>query len=473
MDFTAVLGYVRESAVAIYGYLLRKYHLYLMWQDIVQNDDPNTLSKLQLAVRAVKHSERRPVRTGETFMESCHDLTKFVLGADGQEEAERYCMYAPGLIFKQHSDGIHVHIKNDEKPCVLMSSLSYWGFHANQEVLEYAIQKARETGVGNHASYLVVGKNTVCEELYDEFKKFYNRRYAAISASGFLGCMNLVNFLVRQGSVVFMDKEAHICLQYGAKLSGAKMIKFPHNDYDELENLLHSIRSSYTKAILVLDAIYSADGSIADLPRARALCDKYDVLLVMDEAHSLGSLGPTGRGIEEHYDMLGSCDYICGVFSKSLASYGGFVVSDHANTQDLNVSPGVGFATGPHAFSAASVTRALQIIQRDGHEVRPKMEALRKFFVDKLRRTGLTSIRDIGHDVFIEFRGNLTASAVAIDMRKRGYLISAFMFPSIPLNKSIIRLTVNPLITEEIIDDFCDALCLSLRQVNIKFPCSK
>ena len=466
-----MLSYFYDQFLIFYNYLLNKYYMYIAWKDIIQQDNPSKLSHLQLATRAIKHVENIPITTGETFMDTAHGICGSILNTTDLEQIKKECPYVPGTVYEQDPDGIHVKIEGDEHVSIIMSSLSYWAFHVNKEVMNYAIEQTRNTGVGNHGSYLVTGRNTVVERAYKSLARFFNRDYCSISASGFLACMNLIDFLANKESVIFMDERAHVCLSYGARVAGAKKIKFKHNDFSVLETLIKKHRYKYSgTALLVLDAIYSAEGTLADLPRARELCDKYDILLVMDEAHSLGSIGETGHGIEEYYNMYGSCDYICGVFSKSLSSYGGFVVSNHKHILDLNVSPGVGFATGLHAFSAATVSKGIEIIERDGKKVRKEMEKLRKYFVVCLKDIGCCNIKDIGHDIFVSFPNTIAAVALSIDMRKRGYLISAFMYPSVPLKMSLLRLTVNPLITQEMIEDFCCTLEESLSHLtNTRF----
>ena len=456
------MGIINSSLCCIknfFDYISSQYQKYVYFNNMLSGNEQHELSHLQLAVRAIKVGEELKIEKDETFFDSCHDLCGYILSTYDDDEIEKYCLYVPGTIYEQNKDGIHIKIRGDDKECIIMSSLSYWGFHANNEVLEYAIQKARETGAGNHGSYLVTGRNTVVEETYQKLAKFFHRKYSVIGASGFLSCMNLIKFLVPKEGVIFIDERDHICLKFGSSLTKAKVIKFPHNNFEKLEKLMGENRNKYKgRAVLVLDGIYSAEGTLADLPKARRICDIHNVQLIVDEAHSLGSIGKTGHGIEEYYDMVGSCDFICGVFSKTLSSYGGFVVSNHPETMDLNVTPGIGFATGLHAFSAATVSKCLDIIERDGEKVRREMEELRKYFVDKLKESRKLNIRDIGHDIFLIFSNSMSAATISINMRKRGYYVSSFMFPSIPLGMSTLRLTINPLITRGIIDGFCKEL---------------
>lgn len=463
-----VLLFLFSAATAVFvayppSYIKKKVEQYKMSKKLfVDGEDYRNLTHLDMAGRLIKHSveSKRPIQARETALESSKDIGYEVIGTDDPKVVERYWPYAPGLTFEQYPDGISVKVKDDDHVCTMMSSLSYWGFHVNEEVREYAFQKVRETGTGNHGSYLLLGKNTVVEEAYERMRKFFNRKYCSFSASGFLACMNLVANLCPQGGIIFIDEKCHVCLRYGSKLTGAKVIKFPHQDYKALRKLMAKHRHKYSgRALLVVDAIYSADGTIAKLPEARPLCDEFNVEIVMDEAHSLGSIGATGHGIEEYFGMPGACDYICGVFSKTLSSYGGYVVSDKPFVQTLTITPGVGFATGPHSFSAATVSKALEIIERDNGKVRSQINELRDFYVNELRTVAKCSnIIHCGHNVFVSYPHLYCATTVAVEMRKRGYLISSFMFPSVPLDRSILRLTVTPLMTKDIYRGFCKTL---------------
>ena len=442
------------------AYLKKKYEDYQMARGVLKGGDLGTFTTLELAARVVKFKADLEVTGKEDLPQLNLDVGAMVTGETDIDMIRKYWPFYPGLTYEQCADGVHVKIKGDDHTCTLMSSLSYWAFHVNEEVRDYAFKKVIESGSGNHGSYLLLGKNTVVEESYEAMSRFFNRKYCSFSASGFLACMNLVGAIAPRGGVIFMDEKCHVCLRFGGKVAGCKVFKFPHQNYDALEKMMAKHRHKYNgRALLVVDAIYSADGTIANLPRAREVCDKYNTVIVMDEAHSLGSIGKTGRGIEEHFNMPGACDYICGVFSKALSSYGGYVVSNEPYTECLNISPGVGFATGPHSFSAATVTKAIEIIERDGLKVRSAIDKMRAYYVDKLANVAkCCNIIDCGHNVFVSFPHMYAACTVAVEMRKRGYLISSFMFPSVPTDRSILRLTLNPLTTHEILDGFCKTL---------------
>jgi len=462
-----VLFFLFSAATAVVvahppKFITKKVEQYKMSKKLFRDgENYRDLTHLDLTGRLIKSTvaSKHPIVAHEGILKSHIDVATEVLGSDDMDYVKKYWTFAPGLTFDQSNDGVSVKIKGDDHWCTLMSSLSYWGFHVNEEVREYAFEKVRETGTGNHGSYLLLGKNTVVEEAYERMCTFFHRKYCSFSASGFLACMNLVANLCPQGGIIFMDEKCHVCLRYGSKLTGAKVIKFPHQNYEALRDLMKQHRRSYSgRSLLVVDAIYSADGTIANLPKARKLCDEFDVQIVMDEAHSLGSLGKTGHGIEEHFDMIGACDYICGVFSKTLSSYGGYVVSNNQFVETLTISPGVGFATGPHSFSAATVSKGLEIIERDNGKLRADIDKRRAFYVAELKKNRCANIIHCGHNVFVSYPHLYAGVTVAAEMRKRGYLISSFMFPSVPLDRSILRLTVTPLMTEEILAGFAKTL---------------
>ena len=446
--------------IASHSYIKMKMQLWTTARHILQGDDHRNLPPIGLAARYLKYQMKIPIEKGESVDKSSFDVLAHVMGTNDVNYIEKYWQYCPGLTFDQKPDGIHVRVEGDDYDCLLMSSLSYWGFHVNKEVRDYAFQKTIETGTGNHGSYLLLGKNLVVAEAYERTKKFFNRKHCQWSASGFLACMNLVAFLAVKGGIIFMDEKCHVCLRFGSKLGGCKVVKFPHQNYKALDKIMAKERPKYTgRALLVLDALYSADGTIANLPRARELCDKYKVDIVMDEAHSLGTLGKTGHGIEEHFNMPGACDFICGVFSKSLSSYGGYVVGNSDELKLMTISPGVGFATGPHSFSAACVSKALEIIERDNGKTHAAMDELRLWYVNELQtKAKCHNIIHCGHNVFVSYPHTYAGSVVAVELRKRGFLVSSFMFPSVPLDRSILRLTIHPLSTKENLTRFCETL---------------
>lgn len=139
--------------------------------------------------------------------------------------------------------------------------------------------------------------------------------------------MSAVAAIADKNTVIIADKLIHACLNSGTKLSGATVEKFSHNDFAMAEKLMK--KHSGKRMLMVIESLYSMDGDIGDLPKARELCDRFNAILLMDEAHGLGSIGTSGRGAMDHFNMLSSpeknADIVVGTFSKSLSSVGGYI----------------------------------------------------------------------------------------------------------------------------------------------------
>lgn len=152
-----------------------------------------------------------------------------------------------------------------------------------------------------------------------------------LMSSGYLACMSAVAALADKSTVIIADKFCHACLNSGMKLNGAKICKFKHNDFKDAER--HMKKHSGRKMLMVIESLYSMDGDIGDLPKARELCDRYNAVLLIDEAHGMGSIGKTGRGALEHYGLMDhpekNADVIVGTFSKTLCSVGGYVCASN------------------------------------------------------------------------------------------------------------------------------------------------
>ena len=159
-------------------------------------------------------------------------------------------------------------------------------------------------------------------------RAFASRDDACVYSSGYVTNVAIITGLTGPGDLVLMDKLDHASIVDGALLSGAKWRTYRHNDMAHLEKLLAEAQGEYGTILVVADSVFSMDGDIMDLPTTKALCERYGARLMVDEAHSIGSLGATGHGIEEHFDMVGSIDLKMGTLSKSIPSIGGYLAAD-------------------------------------------------------------------------------------------------------------------------------------------------
>ena len=183
--------------------------------------------------------------------------------------------------------------------------------------------------------------------------------------------VTVIGHLVGDGDLILHDSLAHDCIMGGAKLSGAKRRPFPHNDWQALEKQLQQLRPHYKRVLICVEGVYSMDGDLADLPRFIELKKKYGALLLVDEAHSIGVLGETGRGAGEHFKVnRADVDLWMGTMSKSLASCGGYVAGSKTLVQYLKyTAPGFIYSVGITPANAAAGLEALHQLELDRKSV--------------------------------------------------------------------------------------------------------
>lgn len=206
----------------------------------------------------------------------------------------------------------------------MYASYSYLGLIGHPRINEAAKRAVDKFGTGTHGVRTLAGSLTLHRELEETIADFKYAEDAITYTSGYATNLTAISTLMGRGDYVISDKLNHASIVDGCMMSGAEFRRFRHNDMDDLEKRLQQIPDGVTKMV-VADSVFSMDGDIIDLPRMVELCRKYGAYLMMDEAHSVGVLGKTGRGIEEHFDMIGSIDIKMGTLSKTIPSVGGYI----------------------------------------------------------------------------------------------------------------------------------------------------
>lgn len=237
-------------------------------------------------------------------------------------------------------------VKVRGREMLMFASYSYLGLIGHPKISAAAKAAVDQYGTGTHGVRLLAGSLRLHTELEETIAQFKQAEAAITYSSGFVTNVAAITALVGRHDYVFSDKINHASIVEGCILSGANFIRFKHNDMTDLERCLQKAEPDAAK-LVVVDAVFSMDGDIINLPEVSALCRKYGAWLMVDEAHSVGVLGATGRGIEEHFGMEGAIDVKMGTLSKTIPSVGGYI----AGSQDLiNL---LRHASRPYIFSAA------------------------------------------------------------------------------------------------------------------------
>ena len=347
------------------------------------------------------------------------------------------------------------------KSLISFSCNDYLGLSHHPTLLEKANEAARLYGTGAAASRLITGNYPLLEELEEKLAKLKNTQACLVFGSGFLANIGLIPALAGSDDLILVDELAHACLNSGARLSGAKVIRFKHNDYADLENHLTAQRKSFSKCLILTDTVFSMDGDLAPLPALRDIANRYDSWLVTDDAHGIGVIG-AGRGGGFAYDPPVVADVQMGTLSKALGSYGGYVCGSQ-KLVDLLVNRARSFvySTGLPPMSTAAALAALEIIEQDPTLV-DKPLAYAKQFCD---RVGIPTPQS--PIVPVIFGDNDTVIAVSEKLANEGFLVSAIRPPTVPDNTARLRIAFNASHKTADIDRLADLICAAKKEYGI------
>jgi glycine C-acetyltransferase len=355
----------------------------------------------------------------------------------------------------------------DRGEMLMFGSYSYLGLIGHPAIDRAAHDAITRFGTGTNGVRLLAGTLPLHHELETSIAAFKGTEAAVALASGYMANISTISALLERHDTVICDKLDHASIVDGCLLSGAKMVRFRHNDLAHLEERLAHANPDRQRMVIV-DGVYSMDGDIADLPGIRALCDRYGALLMVDEAHSLGVLGATGTGIEEHFGMgPETIDIKMGTFSKSIPSVGGFVAGSAEMITGLK-HKARGFiysAAIPPASAAASIA-ALQVIRDEPDRVRALQEKF-AYFRDRLAAAGFDLLASQAAIAPVVCGSDEQATRLMMHCVERGVFVQAILPPVVPQGLARLRATVTANHTIEDIDYGVEVLTEGARNLGI------
>jgi len=329
----------------------------------------------------------------------------------------------------------------DGREMGMYASYSYLGLVGHPRISKAAQDAVAKYGTGTHGVRMLAGSLDLHRELEDTIAEFKNAQAAVTYTSGYVTNLTTVSTLLGRGDYVFSDKLNHASIVDGCMMSGAKFRRFKHNDMDSLERMVASAPPEAAK-LVVADAVFSMDGDIIDLPRMVEICQKHDAYLMMDEAHSVGVLGKTGRGIEEHYDMWGTVDIKMGTLSKTIPSVGGYVAGKKELITYLrHASRAYIFSAALPPAQAAAANEAFKVILDEPWRVE-KLNANTHQFIDGLQARGFDTMMTETAIVPVLCGEDETAYAVTRHAQKNGLFVLPVVSPAVPVGLARLRATV-------------------------------
>lgn len=305
------------------------------------------------------------------------------------EEAQEAGLYFYNMPVAELKGGARVVVNGREMG--MYASYGYLGLIGHPRINKAAQEAVAKFGTGTHGVRMLAGTLTLHRELEETIAAFKDVEAAVTYSSGYVTNLTTVSTLVGRNDYVLSDKLNHASIVDGCLLSGAKFIRFRHNDMKQLEDKLKDIPSMATK-LVIADAVFSMDGDVIDLPGVVKLCKKYNAWLMIDEAHSIGVLGKTGRGIEEHFGLEGSIDIKMGTLSKTIPSVGGYVASSKELIDYLrHASRAYIFSAALPPAQAAAALAAFRVIEDEPERV-ADLQRNSEMFISGLQQRGFNTL---------------------------------------------------------------------------------
>ena len=324
---------------------------------------------------------------------------------------------------------------------VSFSNYDYVGMAREPEVVNAAKDAIDRYGTSAGASRLVSGEKQVHRDLERVLANFLGTADALVFVSGHATNVTTIGHLLGPEDLVVCDTLAHNSIIQGAQLSGATRRAFGHNDWRALDSLLTEVRHRYRRVLIAIEGVYSMDGDYPDLPRFVALKKQHKALMLVDEAHSLGTMGPTGRGIAEHWGVArADVDLWMGTLSKALASCGGYIAGSSALVEYLRyTAPGFVYSVGLSPPNAAAALAALRVLAAQPHRV-SRLRELSALFLTLAAQRGLNTGTAAGTPVVPVIVGNSVKSLrLARALFDRGINIQPILHPAVPEHAARLR----------------------------------
>ncbi len=345
----------------------------------------------------------------------------------------------------------------DGKRMLMLGSYEYLGLLGHPHLKQTAIRTIDEYGTGHHGVRLLAGTTTVHRTLERKLADFMQAEDAIVFSSGYVTNLATISTLVGRGDYVIGDQWNHASIMDGCRMSGATFWEFRHNDMDSLEELLQRSASHHT--LVVVDSVFSMDGDIIDLPSTVELCKKYGAMLMVDEAHSLGVLGRTGGGVQEHFGLAADdIDIKMGTLSKTFAGCGGFVAGSEELTTFLrHHARGYIFSGALPAGQASVAIAAMEVLQREPELVRQLQQNV-THYLSGLKQLGFDTAKSVTPIVPVMTRSDEIALEMTRLCRADGLLVIPVCYPAVPMDATRLRTCVSAIHTQQDIDFALDVL---------------
>ena len=357
-------------------------------------------------------------------------------------------------------------VKIDGQDVLMFGSNSYLGLTNHPKLKEGAIAAVNKYGSGCAGSRFLNGTLDLHLALEEKLANFVGKEEALVFSTGFQVNLGILSSVTGRHDYIILDELDHACIIDGARLSFSKTFKFKHNNMESLEKVLSRCEEDKIK-LIVIDGVFSMEGDIARLDKIVELARKYNADIMVDDAHGLGVLGSYGKGTADHFGLTDDIGIIMGTFSKSLASIGGFVASDHHTINFLKHNARtLIFSASIAPGNAASVMAALDLIMDEPERIERLWENT------EFAREGLKSIGlDTGHSetpiIPIYVRDDFKTFKMTRMLLDLGIFVNPVVSPAVHSSSSVIRFSLMATHTKAQIEEALTKIELVTKKLGI------
>ncbi len=342
----------------------------------------------------------------------------------------------------------------NHKKMINLASNNYLGFATRPELIDADVEATKHYGAGAGAVRTINGTLDIHQKLEEKIAEFKGTEAAIAFQSGFNCNMGAISAVMKKGDAILSDELNHASIIDGCRLSGAKIIRVNHQDMEDLEAKAKAATESgeYNKVMYITDGVFSMDGDVAKIPEIVEICEKYNVITYVDDAHGTGVMGK-GHGTVKHFGMQDHIDFQMGTLSKGIGVVGGYV----AGTKQLitwlksQARPFL-FSTSLTPGAAGASIEAIDLIEKHPEYVE-KLWDNANYFKDELKRIGY----DIGHSETpitpVIVGDERLAQEFSKKLLENGVYVKPIVFPTVPLGTGRVRNMPNAGHTKEMLDD--------------------
>ncbi len=362
--------------------------------------------------------------------------------------------------FCEHAGISNHQTRIDGRTYINFSGNNYLGMSGDPVVTAASVAAVEAFGTSVSASRIVSGTRPIHRELESAICDFLGVPECITFTAGHTTNAVVLGHLFGPDDLILHDELVHNSIVFGCKVSGAERRSFPHNDWEAASDYLREMRDQYRKVVVVIEGLYSMDGDYPDLTRFVEVKDRHHAWLYVDEAHSIGTMGATGRGLAEMFGVpRDAVEIWMGTLSKALGACGGFVAARESIIRYLKYTcPGVVFTIGLSPASCGAATAAIRLIKDDNRRIRQLHENA-AYFLEQARGAGFNTGDSAGSPIVPVILGDsLRSLRASRQMHEEGVSVQPIMYPAVPNELARLRFFVNSRHTREQLDQTVAAL---------------